>query len=180
MKKLLVCFMGLTTMLSAGVILEVSEGAGPGDPPPPAPFSISALPFTLTLVPGNVGSSNSCEDGGVLNANCWYRNDSGQAWADLSFIFQSDGDDSCGGDVFLGCGINRQGTTTTVRFLGGTIPAGDDFYLVVSGASPGTTVTLALGNEVPEPATWGVVAFALVCCGAVRRRQARLLRRETV
>jgi hypothetical protein len=174
-RRLVACLIVLSSILSAGIIIEVSEGAGPGDPPPPVPTSIFSLPFSLTLVPGNVGSSNSCEDSGSLNANCWYKNDSGQDWSQLVLFFQSDGDDNCGGDVFADCGITTQGTTTIVNFLGGTLPAGDDFYLVVSGAPEGTVVTLA---AVPEPGTWAVAAMGLCCCGVLRWRRRATGRRS--
>ena len=167
-KRLLICAMGLAPILGAAIILEVSEGAGPGDPPPPVPTSITSIPFSLTVVPGNAVPANSCEDGGVLNRNCWYQNDTGQDLIGLAFVFEYIGDITCTGDVFLGCGIDTQGTTRTVTFQGGNIPSGDDFYLILSGVPEGTTVTLA---EIPEPATWSVVMIGLAGCVALARRR---------
>jgi hypothetical protein len=138
----LLCF---ATVLNAGVILEVSDGSGPGGTPSPHPIP-SPLPYPIGLVLSGTGSENTCLDSGGSNPSCWYQNSTGLDWPELLITFSEPQDITCGGDIFGNC----QPQGTVIRFSSGTIKNGNDFHFVLSGWSEGTKLSI---NAVPEPAS---------------------------
>jgi hypothetical protein len=147
-----IALISFVSVLNAGVILEVSEGTGPGGTP--SPHSITALPYGLELVLTGVGSDNGCLDAGGSNPSCWYQNNTGFDWPELVITVSEPQDITCGGDVFGNC----QPSPTQVRFSVGVIRNGDEFHLLPSGWNEGTQLTI---NAVPEPASLMPVAAGL-------------------
>jgi hypothetical protein len=165
----LLCF---ATVLNAGVILEVSEGSGPGGTPTPRPIP-GPLPYPIELVLSGIGSENACLDAGGSNPSCWYQNSTGLDWHELVITFSEPQDITCGGGIFGNC----QPQGTAIRFSAGTISNGDDFHLVLSGWSEGTTLTI---NAVPEPASVISVAAGLGVLALCRLRKRGLSTRYGV
>jgi hypothetical protein len=159
----------LVSALNAGVILDVSDGSGPGGTP--SPHSVTTLPYGIELVLTGAGSDNGCVDAAGSNPTCWYQNNTGFDWVDLIITASVTEDITCGGDVFGTC----QSQGNVVRLAAGRIDVGEDFHFDLSGWSPGTTLTI---EAVPEPASVMFVLGGVGMLALMRVRTRRAAQRR--
>jgi hypothetical protein len=138
------------------------------------PGSIAITDSTFSISTNTVGNV-SCPDGTFLNQT-------GNRIPGFSLTTLGNstiGPVTCSTTIFAMCTVTNNGPIYTLLFSGLTggsnlpvvfpgVPPGQEFHITISGFQPNE---LFQGQVIPEPASWLLLASALLAFGGIRRRR---------